>query len=422
MNTINLQGSPRVKHQLVGTMRPKAVLKGYLRMPTLTKLEQRKILNATENGSYEVLPDENRTLSSVSVNVDVPIPEGYIDPEGTAIIASNGIHDITHYEFAEVNIPERKEEQEVTVNITKNGTTEIFPDENKVLSKATVNVNVPIPNGYIKPEGSMPITENGTFDVREKAEVNVQVVAKPEKPYIDSSKLKYGAYMFAEVNDTKTITLNTDLSLLQNLDVSEMVDIKFMFQNRKDLPNINFTMNNVINAENSFSCTVCESVDLELSEVTTLSACFQGAIIQRVNIRNSSKCTIFRNCFTAGEFHSVCVDTSSGEDFYRMFRLSDTINIDSELDFSKATNVGQAFASCNHLENVRFKAIKVFDNNLNFSNCSKLTVESLLSILNALSDNTGLDTTYTVTLGTANLAKLTQEQKMIAYSKNIALA
>ena len=30
-------------------------------------------------------------------------------------------------------------------------------------------------SGYIKPEGSMPITENGTFDVREKAEVKVNV-------------------------------------------------------------------------------------------------------------------------------------------------------------------------------------------------------------------------------------------------------
>lgn len=36
-----------------------------------------------------------------------------------------------------------KEEQEKTVDITKNGRTEIFPDGDKVISKATVNVNVP---------------------------------------------------------------------------------------------------------------------------------------------------------------------------------------------------------------------------------------------------------------------------------------
>lgn len=102
MNTINLQGSPRIKHQIVGTMKPKVILKGYLRMPTLTKLEQRKILNTTENGSYEVLPDENRTLSGVSVNVDVPIPDGYVKPEGTLEITENGSYNVT--EKAEVNV------------------------------------------------------------------------------------------------------------------------------------------------------------------------------------------------------------------------------------------------------------------------------------------------------------------------------
>lgn len=40
------------------------------------------------------------------------------------------------------DIPSPKEEQEKTVDITKNGTTEVLPDEGKVLSKVTVNTNV----------------------------------------------------------------------------------------------------------------------------------------------------------------------------------------------------------------------------------------------------------------------------------------
>ena len=43
----------------------------------------------------------------------------------------------------EVEIPV-KEEQEKTITITENGTTEILPDENKALSKVTVVTNVPI--------------------------------------------------------------------------------------------------------------------------------------------------------------------------------------------------------------------------------------------------------------------------------------
>ena len=43
----------------------------------------------------------------------------------------------------EVEIP-AKEEQEKTITITENGTTEILPDTNKTLSKVTVVTNVPI--------------------------------------------------------------------------------------------------------------------------------------------------------------------------------------------------------------------------------------------------------------------------------------
>lgn len=68
-----------------------------------------------------------------------------------------------------------KPEQEKTVDITENGTTEVTPDEGKVLSKVTVNVEVPIPEGYIKPSGTKEITENGTHDVTEYSSVNVNV-------------------------------------------------------------------------------------------------------------------------------------------------------------------------------------------------------------------------------------------------------
>jgi hypothetical protein len=65
--------------------------------------------------------------------------------------------------------------QEKTVEITANGTVSVAPDEGYALSKVTANVNVPIPEGYIKPNGELEVTENGTFDVTDKASVNVNV-------------------------------------------------------------------------------------------------------------------------------------------------------------------------------------------------------------------------------------------------------
>lgn len=56
-------------------------------------------------------------------------------------------------------------------------------------------------------------------------------------------------------------------------------------------------------------------------------------------------------------------------------------------------------------------------NNLNFSWSSRLSVETLVAMFEALADRTG-ETAYTLTIGGATLAKLTAEQKAIATNKN----
>lgn len=61
-------------------------------------------------------------------------------------------------------------------------------------------------------------------------------------------------------------------------------------------------------------------------------------------------------------------------------------------------------------------------NNFNVSYCTKLTHDSLMSIINCLKDYSGSGTTYTVTLGTTNLAKLTNEEKAIATERGWTLA
>lgn len=100
---------------------------------------QEKTVSITENGTVVVEPDEGHTLSKVTAEVNVPIPDEYIIPQGEKEITENGIHDAREFE--------------------------------------SVAVNVPIPDGYIQPSGTLEITENGTFDVTEVASVNVNVEA-----------------------------------------------------------------------------------------------------------------------------------------------------------------------------------------------------------------------------------------------------
>ena len=76
---------------------------------------------------------------------------------------------------------------------------------------------------------------------------------------------------------------------------------------------------------------------------------------------------------------------------------------------------------CSNLTNITFADGSIINSSTSFSACTKLTVGSILNILNILKDLTG-STSATLTLGAKNLAKLTDEQKAIATNKNWVLA
>ncbi len=82
---------------------------------------------------------------------------------------------------------------------------------------------------------------------------------------------------------------------------------------------------------------------------------------------------------------------------------------------------GSAFSGCTALEEVIFEG-EIGSNRLNLSACTKLTHASLMSIINCLVDYSASGTTYTVTLGATNLAKLTDSEKAIATQKGWTLA
>ena len=78
-----------------------------------------------------------------------------------------------------------------------------------------------------------------------------------------------------------------------------------------------------------------------------------------------------------------------------------------------------AFDGCTALEDVQLGQDWNMSLRLNVSN--NLTVESMVAMFNSLKDLTG-EIAKTLTLGATNLAKLTDEQKLIATNKNWTLA
>jgi hypothetical protein len=79
-----------------------------------------------------------------------------------------------------------------------------------------------------------------------------------------------------------------------------------------------------------------------------------------------------------------------------------------------------AFSGCTNLENITIQGN--ICHNISFYGCNKLTHESLMSIINALTHLSSSSKVYRYCqLGSANLAKLTDEEKAIATNKGWTL-
>ena len=143
-------------------------------------------------------------------------------------------------------------------------------------------------------------------------------------------------------------------------------------------------------------------------------------------------------CSSLTEF--PLLNTSRGTDFWFAWNGCSGLTSFPQLDLSSGTNFGYAWGSCSKLAS--FPALNL-SNGTSFYNAwyncpaltnlggfgaikqsfslsasTKLTVESLMNVINQAATVTG----KTMTLGSTNLAKLTDEQKAVATNKGWTLA
>lgn len=137
-----------------------------------------------------------------------------------------------------------------------------------------------------------------------------------------------------------------------------------------------------------------------------------------------SNCINMTECFQQSKISRLgTIDISKSTNNYYTFNSENLKTID-KLIVSESTPYNSTFGwGGSTLENLTVEGV-IGKNGFSVSVCSKLTVDSLLSILNALQDKTEdtSGTIWKVTLGSTNTAKLTEEELNIAYEKGWTVA
>lgn len=137
---------------------------------------------------------------------------------------------------------------------------------------------------------------------------------------------------------------------------------------------------------------------------------------------NAPKATFANSAFyLCKNINSITLTTAPLIFYGQMFLNATKLQSVYNLNLGETSEVQYQPFYCSNLTNITFADGSIINNSTSFSACTKLTVDSILNILNILKDLTG-STSATLTLGAENLAKLTDEQKAIATNKNWVLA
>lgn len=110
------------------------------------------------------------------------------------------------------------------------------------------------------------------------------------------------------------------------------------------------------------------------------------------------------------------LDTSKVTDMVNMFSRCSKLTTIPQLDTSKVTDMSSMFYNCKELKEIHMTGMKA---NFDISASTKFTESALVEILNNLATITS---NKKLTMGSTNLAKLTDEEKAIATNKGWTLA
>lgn len=137
--------------------------------------------------------------------------------------------------------------------------------------------------------------------------------------------------------------------------------------------------------------------------------------LQKVDFGNTSITSLNRFCRETWGIKYVNINTANVTNFNETFNSSgiqviESLNMDKATSASNFITTSYALISINSVSNIKITG-------LNFSSCSKINHDTLIRILNALYDYSEATSSHTITLGSTNLAKLTEDEIAIGTDK-----
>lgn len=272
------------------------------------------------------------------------------------------------------------------INVTDNGVIDIeeMIGEKKIPLK--VNVNVPTPEGYIKPEGNIEITENGTHDVSQYESAIVNVASSGEgsslKKLLDFTKSTY--YLFSE-NKSEDVS-----GVIKYDDTSNVEKMDYMFYKCSNLVSAPLLNTGNVSSMNFVfdSCSkLTEIPQFDTSNVTQLQGTFQNCYaLQTIPLLNTNKVTNMYKLFS-GCSNLVTVpqlDTSKVTDMRFMFSGCNNLVTLPQMNTDNVTTLYRTFQNCYKLEKIDITSVdKLSSTDQMAANCyslKKIIIRSMTKI------------------------------------------
>ena len=335
---------------------------------TITPTTEKQVVNRS-SGKY---------INKVTVN---SIPSEYIVPSGNLDITENDEYDVREVEKVIVNVTsEEIELQEKSVTPTKE-TQSVTPDSGyNGLSKVSVGA---IPSEYITPTGTKSITENGIHTVTEYENVVVDVPS--EEPNLITKEItENGTYNASDdgADGYSSVSVNVASSGGGGADSSSKLKSLSYFCGRND------TYSAVVDLRDNINAVLDPNFDA--SNATIAANMFK-----------------YNNDSYSGIKTIPPLNTCKVTNTFSMFFECSYLHTVEGIDMINVTNCINMFLGCVRLTNLTLKNIKksglIIGSGTSYGHL--LTVDSLVNTIKELWAYTS--GSYTLTMGTANTAKLT---------------